>query len=385
MIIGMFNGKSVISSAFIVSYFHYVFLYKKLCVEFEEEFTLYLNHKINLIKMNDYEVNKRIINDIGNFFMLLFFSNKDLNSEEMKKIRNILFEDYFTRQIFWIFHGKECKPKMKNLILQNSFNFKDEKFINNIYLDKYEEDPKFKMCYPDLFIKELHKLGIFDDIVNIFSHDYLFLRFFNNIEEANYQAKIRMTQNFKKLFNECSSEGKSKLKDLILENMNFSQFFEASTLEIFYESFKIDKLLELNNLKNQEEILKLAYESQRGNKLLLITFFTLKKMEEKGFMENLEKNYGIFLDVDNFVDNLKIKLNEIKSFKALYEYVGSEFGKDKTELELIIEGYQRAKIKKYIKYPHEGKKGNYNYLGRGRRGGRIIRGRRGIRGGRGRW
>jgi hypothetical protein len=115
----------------------------------------------------------------------------------------------------------------------------------------------------------------------------------------------------------------------------------------------VDQLLEYNNLQNQDEILKYAYESQRGNQLLLITFFALKKMEENGFMDELEKNYGIFLEVDNFVQDLKIKLNEIKSFKALYEYVGSELGKDKTELEFIIEGYRRAKKKKYIRDPNE--------------------------------
>ena len=368
MIIGMFNGKSIISSAFIVSYFHYVLLFKKLCHEFEEEFTLYFNQKINLIRMNNYEVNKRIAPDIGNFFMLMFFSNKDMNSDEMKKIRHALFEEYFTRQMFWIFHGDECKIKMKDLILQNPFKFKDEKFLDKIYLEKFENDPDFKMRYLDLFNKELHNLGIFNKVVNIISHDndFLYLHY-NDQKEAKYQAKIRMTKSFKKLFNECSSEGKSKLKELILDNLHFYQFFETQfTLDSFYESFKVDQLLEYNNLQNQDEILKYAYESQRGNQLLLITFFALKKMEENGFMDELEKNYGIFLEVDNFVQDLKIKLNEIKSFKALYEYVGSELGKDKTELEFIIEGYRRAKKKKYIRDPNETKrddnKNNINNL-----------------------
>ena len=73
-------------------------------------------------------------------------------------------------------------------------------------------------------------------------------------------------------------------------------------------------------------------------------------------MEELEKNYGIFLDVDNFVQQLKIKVNEIKSFKSLYEYIGTDFGKDKTELEIIIDGYKRSKIMKYIRDPNESKK-----------------------------
>ena len=143
------------------------------------------------------------------------------------------------------------------------------------------------------------------------------------------------------------------------------------------KSFKVDEILEHDKLQNQDEILKYAYESQRGNQLLLITFFTLKKMEEKGFMEELEKNYGIFLEVDKFVDDLKNKLNEIKSFKALYEYIGTEFGKDKTELELIIEGYRRAKKMRYIRYLNHGdynrRRGRSGVRGRGR--GLVLRGR----------
>ena len=71
-------------------------------------------------------------------------------------------------------------------------------------------------------------------------------------------------------------------------------------------------------------------------------------------------------------DELEIKLNQIKSFKALYEYVGSELGKDKSEVELIIEGYRRAKKMKYIKF--------LNYRDFHRRGLRGLRRRRGMRG-----
>ena len=377
MIIGIFNGKSVISSAFITSYFHYVLLFKKLCVEFEDEFTLYINHKLNLIRLNDYEVNKRIVPDIGNFFMLMFFSNKDLKTEEMKKIRNGLFEEYFTRQMFWIFHGQESD--MKNLIQQNHFKIDDEKFRDKIYLERFEEDPNFNMNYLDLFNKELHNLGIFNNVVDIISNDSNFLySYYNDKKEASFQANKRIEHSFKKLFNECSPEGKSKLKELILDKMNFSKFFENQIIiQTLYESFKVDEILEHDKLQNQDEILKYAYESQRGNQLLLITFFTLKKMEEKGFMEELEKNYGIFLEVDKFVDDLKIKLNEIKSFKALYEYIGTEFGKDKTELELIIEGYRRAKKMRYIRYLNHGdynrRRGRSGVRGRGR--GLVLRGR----------
>ena len=356
MIVGMFNGKSIISSAFITSYFHYVLLFKKLCVEFEDEFTLYFNQKIELIRMNNYNLNKRIAPDIGNFFMLMFFSNKDMNTEEMKKIRYALFEEFFTRQLYWIFHGEECKEHMKNLLLESPLNMNDINFLDEIFIDKFEEDPNFKMRYLDIFNNELYKLGIFWKIVNIISNDSNFL-YFNGYN--NYEVKKRMTQSFKKLYNECSREGKDKLRELIIDNMHFSHFFENdlnlnSMKESLYNSFKVDKLLK--KIKNIEGILKYAYESQRGNQLLLITFFTLKKMEEPGFMDELEKNYGIFLDVDKFVEELKIKLKEVNSFKALYQYIGTEFGQDKSELELIVYGYERAKKKKYIRDPNEPKK-----------------------------
>ena len=86
MIIGMFNGKSVISTAFIRCYFQYVLLFKKLCLEFEKEYLEYLNHKLSLIAKKKYRIDKSLIPDIGNFFMLLFFCNKDTHTPKMKKM-----------------------------------------------------------------------------------------------------------------------------------------------------------------------------------------------------------------------------------------------------------------------------------------------------------
>ena len=43
------------------------------------------------------------------------------------------------------------------------------------------------------------------------------------------------------------------------------------------------------------------------------------------------------------------KLEEIKTYKQLLEYIGCDIGKDKTDMEIIIEAYDKAKEKKYIK------------------------------------
>ena len=81
---------------------------------------------------------------------------------------------------------------------------------------------------------------------------------------------------------------------------------------------------------------------------MLITFFAQKKIEEKGFMDELEKNYGIYMEVDNFIKEMRQKLDEVKSYGKLFEYIGSKFGKNKTDEELINEAFEKAYLKRYI-------------------------------------
>ena len=66
-------------------------------------------------------------------------------------------------------------------------------------------------------------------------------------------------------------------------------------------------------------------------------------------MEELEKNYGVYLDVDDFIKDMNQKLKEIKTYKDFYKYIGTDYGKDKTDLELIINAYKKAKEKGYIR------------------------------------
>ena len=146
--------------------------------------------------------------------------------------------------------------------------------------------------------------------------------------------------------------------------MNFSEFFDEDESDLragLYDSYQVNEILKGGDINTPEmkEILKYAYESQKGNPLLLITFLVLNKLEEKGFLEELEKNYGIYLDIDKFYLNMKNKLKEVKSFKELYDFIGTDFGKDKTELELIVEAYEKAKQKKYIRDPNESNRINF--------------------------
>ena len=364
MIIGIFSGKSIISTSYITCYFHYVLLFKRLCREYQEEFNTYVDKRLNLITMNDYEVNKKIVPDIGDFFMLVFLSNKDMSSPEMKKIKTVLVEEFLIRQIYWIFHGPDCQSTMRDLVsaLNNIVKLNDD-----VYLEKFHNDPNFKMRYLDIFNKELHNKNIYNKVINTIANDKNFLwNYQNNFYYAKRSAENRITQSFKKLYNECSDWGRNKLNNLIKENMRFGDFFIEDEKDIragLYDACQINEILKGNdeNTPQMRDVLKYAYESQKGNQLLLITFLVLNKLGEQGFMEELEKNYGIYVEVDSFFLEMKKKLKEIKSYKELYEFIKVDLGKDKTELEIIVDAYEKAKQKRYIRDPNESLRFNNNY------------------------
>ncbi len=364
MIIGIFSGKSIISTSYITCYFHYVLLFKRLCREYQEEFNTYVDKRLNLITMNDYEVNKKIVPDIGDFFMLVFLSNKDMSSPEMKKIKTVLVEEFLIRQIYWIFHGPDCQSTMRDLVsaLNNIVKLNDD-----VYLEKFHNDPNFKMRYLDIFNKELHNKNIYNKVINTIANDKNFLRKYqNNFYYAKESAENRITQSFKKLYNECSDWGRNKLNNLIKENMRFGDFFIEDEKDIragLYDACQVNEILKGNdeNTPGMRDVLKYAYESQKGNQLLLITFLVLNKLGEQGFMEELEKNYGIYVEVDSFFLEMKKKLKEIKSYKELYEFIKVDLGKDKTELEIIVDAYEKAKQKRYIRDPNESLRVNNNY------------------------
>jgi hypothetical protein len=351
MIIGAFNGKSVISSSFITCYFQYVLLFKRLCQDYKAEYEAYVNRKISLITMNDYEVSKKIVPDIGDFFMLIYLSNKDMSTPEMKKMKKVLIEEFLIRQMYWIFHGPECKETMKSKVVNNSsLTMSDEE-----YLEKFQDNPIFKMRYLDIFVKELHKQDIYHKIIDIIANDKDFLwNYHKNRNYAKRMAEEGITKSFKRLYNQCSQWSRNRMNELIREKMNFKEFFDERMIkDELYEAYQVNEVLKGGNENSTRNILEYAYESQKGNQLLLITFSVLKKLEEKGFLEELEKNYGIYLGVDAFLEEIKKKLKEVKSFKSLYEYIGTELGQEKTELDLIVESYEKAKKRRYIRDPYE--------------------------------
>ena len=55
------------------------------------------------------------------------------------------------------------------------------------------------------------------------------------------------------------------------------------------------------------------------------------------------------MDTDNFIKLMKQKIDEIKSYKQLFEFIGSDFGKNDDEIEILLKAYKKAKAKGYLK------------------------------------
>ena len=311
MIIGMFNGQSAISSAFIRCYFHYVLLFRKLSKEYEYEYISYLNLKLNLIYRNRYNVKKSIIPDIGDFLVLLLFCDRNIYNEKMKRMWYKLYEEFLIRQIYWIF----CDGKNRARIIENML--RDKVKNNKEYKTKLVEVEALKRCLNEgvynfkgdnkIFVDILNKEGMFDKIISYFFGIY-------DIKYLKEKILDEMNNKFKKIFNKSSRNIKSQiLRDLINKNKVFLEFFELTTNgKNLYEKTITEKEEEIikkiirnelnlylkktiDELLNDEDFIKYVYRSQRGNNLLLITFFAQKKIEEKGFLNELEKNYGIYL------------------------------------------------------------------------------------------
>ena len=84
------------------------------------------------------------------------------------------------------------------------------------------------------------------------------------------------------------------------------------------------------------------------------------------------KNYGIYLEVDSFIKEMNKQLKDIQNYHDFFKYIGSDFGKDMNDLDILIHCYQKAKEKKYIdeNFSRDLNSSQYFRGGRGRGRGR---------------
>ena len=265
MICGMFNEKSYMSEAYIRCYFQYLLLFRKLIDEFKDDFHKYLNEILDLIKKYNYVINKTIVPDLGNLFMLLYFSDIEID----KKIWNVLFEEKMIRKMYWTFHYSDHEAKSKSIF--DSYDIIDieanqelislMKKENLIYYEFLEDFKGDKIYQPDrieckftIFQRNLDKKdntsplkglfaeciekGIFDKIINIIAKEVvkkpkklndLFAKKEKKVkidENVKNEVKSRVIDEFPSLYkNVCTPISEKKIDKLLMENIDLYKYF----------------------------------------------------------------------------------------------------------------------------------------------------------------
>jgi len=338
MIIGIYKGKASISSAFVICYFQFILLFRKLCLEFEFQYIKYLNTKLNLIHKNDYNIDKSIIPDIGNFLVLLLLCDRNIYNEKMKKMWYCLFEEFLARQMYWIFEEDDSdflRDALNNQKYENQKNMKNK--ISMLCVDIFKfflkksvgDEGGIHLCgkkfYPEekCIVNNLKKDGNYNEALNIIYSD-----------NSNF-----ILEKFSKDYS------KEKIKEKM--NKNILSVLRESNPKIRNKFFALYKHRASGYV---EELLKKIFDAHIGNKLLIITFFAQNKINKKGFMEKLENNYGIYLYAESFIKRLKEDIFPmIQEYKQLFNYVKSGFDKEDSSLEIFVKGYKKARQMGYIK------------------------------------
>ena len=383
MIIGIFNKKTQLSEAFIRCYFQYILLLKKLTEIYKNEFDEYLKKILDEIKQNKNHIDKRMIPDIGNFMVLLLFSNFEI-SEELWKC---LIDESSIRQMYWMFHSEDNIQQVQKLILENNeidktrlFRTNEEKIKEIVKLTKKGE---IKIENVGKFISFLKEQEIYNNIISIILKDENIFEFkeFKKKEKEEKNKNISTKNPFDELFvshvddeNEeiLEKNFETKINDYlqILKEETIMKIFELILqpisfhyLENFYSELKIkdiekseyergfvDKILkDIKDEDTRKKLLVQFYSNQKGNKLTLISFLARKKIKTPGFMEELEKNYGVLLNCSDFMKEIKTTIDTINSYTELYKFIECDIIGEQSEYDYIIKKYQIARLKRYIR------------------------------------
>ena len=383
MIIGIFNKKTQLSEAFIRCYFQYILLLKKLTEIYKNEFDEYLKKILDEIKQNKNHIDKRMIPDIGNFMVLLLFSNFEI-SEELWKC---LIDESSIRQMYWMFHSEDNIQQVQKLILEN--NEIDKTRLYRTVEDKIKEIVKLtkkgeiKIENVGKFISFLKEQEIYNNIISIILKDENIFEFkeFKKKEKEEKNKNISTKNPFDELFvshvddeNEeiLEKNFETKINDYlqILKEETIMKIFELILqpisfhyLENFYSELKIkdiekseyergfvDKILkDIKDEDTRKKLLVQFYSNQKGNKLTLISFLARKKIKTPGFMEELEKNYGVLLNCSDFMKEIKTTIDTINSYTELYKFIECDIIGEQSEYDYIIKKYQIARLKRYIR------------------------------------
>ena len=270
--------KKNISPYFITCFFQYILSFKKLEKKYNKAFIEYQKYYLRN-KMID------ILNDIW-------------HQEKAIDIKKELLELF----IIFLTCDNEINENLKEKI---------KKYIrilkNIILLQLLDQDKIYYYINKNLLIKDLKKYNIFDNLIRLIIEEYKSYHYFYFVD----QMLVFFIKD--KIINEIIKDNKSFykiLKKLIKVYITPTQFLELD----FSKYFNVSKLY--TSLNSDFDLLDKSYEFISTFQIIKETIFS------NNFLENLEKNFGVYLDSENFIELIKNKKEAtiFEKFKILKTY-----------------------------------------------------------------
>ena len=291
MIIKMAYNKTYISSSFIRCFFQYIILYKKLIQEFNYDYRQYIYNYLYDI-LNDYRT-------------------KDEN-----RIKKVL--EMFVLSIF-----NEIFPNKKNI---ERYKYIFNKIKNLFCLELFDNNDLFKMKNPKQFINDLFKYNLFYKIVDIIllDEDYLYVNDLKMNENTRNKIKKNILKDFKEFYKNLGIDLKSEINKIIIKNLDFIKYFDLK---------EICSLL----INDKNEI----YPS-----INIFSIFNIlkEKINEDYFLDDLEQNYGIFIEVDDFIKEI---IDNNINFLGLIIHNNQQLYLNQM---ILLQTFKKAKIKRYYNF-----------------------------------
>ena len=278
--------KEKISSSFLKCFFQNILMFKRLEKKYNDIFIKYQKYFIE-IKINKFLKENKLINikdEILELLILFYFSDNNIDDNIKQQFRNYI-------------------DKLKNLIYLNLFD--KENYINFIDENNFIEDLKRN----DLFYKIVDIIFIDSDFLILYPKKSLLC-----LSEILRNKIIKqMSLNFRDLYIKLNEKIKQKIKRILLNEFNFSSYFDINRYNYCFSDYS-------------QEIKESTFSSYSE---FLDFFFIINSIREKVldecFLNDLENNYGIYLNNEAFIAKLNKKKKKMKGIDEAIEYF---FGDD---------------------------------------------------------
>ena len=221
--------------------------------------------------------------------------------KKLSKLYPIDMNEYFNVDLFYKNDIYSIICDFIILVLFDKFSFIENQLFklkevkkNKKAFEIFYENEGCDLKSPEEFLQNLEDNHLFSKIAEIMKFEKnLFL--YNG--KMSRKIKKIICTSFKKFINNSDANTREKLKEIIVENIHFYEYIE-------FENFFNNELDDESMTKRRKDILN----------NLIILLYIKKKINENNFMNELENNFSVYLDIDETIK----KLNEIISNIDLY-------------------------------------------------------------------